>query len=43
MNQWAFVAGAYALTFLGTALISLLSWRAMHLSETEARQLADRS
>jgi len=36
MNQWAFVMGAYALTFLGTAFISLLSWRAMQGAESRA-------
>lgn len=43
MNQWAFVIGAYALTFLGTGLISLLSWRAMRGAEAKAQQLGDRS
>ena len=43
MNQWAFVVGAYALTFLGTGLISLLSWRAMRKAEARAQQLAERS
>ncbi|EPR09689.1 hypothetical protein M527_06055 [Sphingobium indicum IP26] len=36
MNQWAFVIGAYALTFLGTGLISLFSWRAMRSAESRA-------
>ncbi|WP_281061184.1 hypothetical protein [Sphingobium sp. Sx8-8] len=43
MNQWAFVVGAYALTFFATGLISALSWRAMRVSEGRARQVADRS
>jgi len=43
MNQWAFVIGAYALTFFGTGLISVLSWRKMRVSEARARQAADRS
>ncbi|WP_269748625.1 MULTISPECIES: hypothetical protein [Sphingobium] len=43
MNQWAFVIGAYALTFSGTAVISILSWRAMRSAEARARQLADRA
>ncbi|AMK23627.1 hypothetical protein VVT58_04420 [Sphingobium sp. SJ10-10] len=41
MNQWAFVIGAYALTLLGTGLISLLSWRAMRGAESKAT--ADRA
>ena len=36
MNQWAFVIGAYALTFLDMGLISLLSWRAMQGAESRA-------
>lgn len=43
MNQWAFVIGAYALTLLGTGVISLTSWRAMRNHEAEARRLTDRS
>lgn len=43
MNQWAFVVGAYALTFSGTLLICLICWRAMRKAEAEARRLTERS
>ncbi len=43
MNQWAFVASAYALTFLGTFALCLSCWRAMRDAETAAKKLADRS
>ena len=43
MNQWAFVMGAYALTFLGTSLLCLLCWRAMRRAEADARHLSERS
>lgn len=43
MNQWIFVFAAYALTFAGTALLSLVCWRAMRSAESEAQKLADRS
>ncbi|WP_275897554.1 hypothetical protein [Sphingobium estronivorans] len=43
MNQWAFVIGAYALTFAGTGIISLLSWRGMRGAEASAQQLSDRT
>ena len=43
MNQWAFVIGAYALTFLGTFALCLLCWRAMRSAEAAAQKLSDRS
>jgi hypothetical protein len=43
MNQWAFVVGAYALTFLGAAVVSLLSWHAMRTAEAQAQTLMERS
>jgi hypothetical protein len=43
MEQWAFVIGAYALTFAGTFLLSLLCWRAMRSAEAEARRISERS
>lgn len=43
MNQWTFVIGAYALTFLGTALVSLSSWRAMRAAEHQAQQVSERT
>ncbi|WP_257720645.1 hypothetical protein [Sphingobium baderi] len=36
MNQWAFVAAAYALAFLATAGVVILSWRAMREAEGQA-------
>lgn len=42
MNQWAFVVAAYAVTLVGTAFVSLVSWRAMHGAERRADQLTDR-
>lgn len=41
MNQWAFVAAAYAVTLVGTAFVSLASWRAMRRAETRADQVSD--
>ena len=43
MNQWAFVVGAYALTFSGTFLICLINWRAMRKAEAQARKLTERA
>lgn len=43
MNQWAFVIGAYALTFLGTGAICLMSWRLMRSAEARAQRETDRS
>nr|WP_254911671.1 hypothetical protein [Sphingomonas sp. CDS-1] len=42
MNQWAFVAAAYAITAIGTMVVSLLSYRAMRVSECQAEKLAQR-
>ena len=33
MNPWPFVIGAYALTAIGTAIVSIASWRAMRRAE----------
>jgi hypothetical protein len=35
MNQWAFVAAAYAVTLGGTAALVLWSWRAMRRAEKD--------
>lgn len=43
MNHWYFVIGAYALTFIGTALLCLVSWRTMQSAEAEAQRFTDRS
>lgn len=43
MNQWAFVAGAYALTFLGTLVLCLSCWRSMRDAEAAAQKLTVRS
>ena len=43
MNQWAFVIGAYVLTFAGTFLLSLLCWSAMRRAEAQAQRLSERS
>ena len=39
MNPWPFVIAAYALTFAGTAGLSLMSWRAMRAAERRADAL----
>ena len=39
MNPWPFVTAAYALTFLATAALVLLSWRSMRKAEAAAEQL----
>lgn len=36
MNQWAFVTAAYALAFAATAMVVVLSWRAMRAAEAKA-------
>ncbi|HEX7782714.1 MAG TPA: hypothetical protein VF509_07895 [Sphingobium sp.] len=36
MNPWPFVITAYALTLLGTALLCVVSWRAMRSAERRA-------
>jgi hypothetical protein len=43
MNQWAFVIAAYAVTAIGTGLVSIVSWRAMRSAERAAEKLSDRS
>lgn len=43
MNHWAFVIAAYSLTFLGTTVVSAVSWRAMRTAEAEAEHLSSRS
>ncbi|MDI1294731.1 MAG: hypothetical protein PSY12_02395 [bacterium] len=42
MNQWAFVVAAYAITLLGTAVVSVLSWRAMRAAEAETESVSGR-
>lgn len=42
MNPWPFVIAAYAVTGLGTALLALLSWRAMARAEAAAETLRTR-
>jgi hypothetical protein len=42
MHQWTFVIAAYAVTLLGTAAVSLTSWRAMVRAEQQAESLTDR-
>jgi len=42
MNQWAFVIAAYAVTLVGTAIVSIASWRAMHAAEQRADRLSER-
>lgn len=37
MNAWPFVIAAYAVSLGGTALIVLLSWRAMRRAEDSGR------
>ncbi len=39
MNHWPFIIGAYALTVLGVAGVTLWSWTAMRRAETEADKL----
>lgn len=39
MNQWTFVVTAYAVTLLGTALVSITSWRSMRAAEAQADSL----
>jgi heme exporter protein CcmD len=42
MNQWAFVAAAYAVTIVAVALLLILSWRSMRAAERQAEELRDR-
>ena len=39
MSPWPFIAGAYALTLLATAAVTLWSWLAMRRAEAEAAKL----
>ncbi|MFZ2997178.1 hypothetical protein [Sphingobium sp.] len=43
MNQWAFVTAAYVVTLLGTAIVSIVSWRAMRNAERQAQTVSDKS
>jgi hypothetical protein len=42
MNQWAFVIAAYAVTLLGTAIVSIASYCAMRAAEAKANELGGR-
>lgn len=42
MNHWPFIAAAYALTLLGTALLAGWSWLAMRRLERRAKELGRR-
>lgn len=42
MDQWAFVAAAYAVTLIGTGLVSVISWRTMRAAEGRAEHFPDR-
>jgi hypothetical protein len=39
MDPWPFVIACYALTFIGTAGLTLASWRAMVAAERRADQI----
>lgn len=43
MNHWLFIGAAYALTFIGAAGVSIISWRAMRRAEAAAERLSDRA
>ena len=43
MNQWAFVIGAYALTFSATLVLCLRCWRMMRSAEAAVQKLSERS
>jgi hypothetical protein len=43
MNQWAFVIGAYALTFSLTAALCVFCWRSMRRAEAAAQRLSDKA
>ncbi len=43
MNQWAFVIAAYDVTAVGTAIVTIASWRAMRSAERQAERLSDRT
>ena len=42
MNQWSFVAAAYALTLAAVGGLVIWSWLAMRIAETRLRDAADR-
>ncbi|WIW89809.1 MULTISPECIES: hypothetical protein [unclassified Sphingobium] len=42
MNQWDFVIAAYAVTAIGTAIVTMLSWRAMCRAERAVESFAER-
>jgi hypothetical protein len=42
MNPLKFVAAAYAITFVGTAALTLWSWIAMRRAEADAEKLGRR-
>ena len=39
MNPWPFVVASYALTAIGTLVLSIASWRAMQAAERRADTL----
>ncbi|MDQ4088089.1 MAG: heme exporter protein CcmD [Pseudomonadota bacterium] len=39
MSHWPFILGAYALTIVGVAAVTLWSWAAMRRAENEAAKL----
>ena len=39
MNPWPFVAAAYAMTLLATAVLVFSSWRSMRKAEAAAEHL----
>ena len=43
MNHWAFIVASYAITLVGTAGITLASWRRMRDAEKRAAALKDRT
>ncbi len=38
MNQWNFVIAAYAVTFGGTALVTLWAWATMRRNERDGQR-----
>jgi hypothetical protein len=36
MNHWPFIIGAYAVTIIGTGIVTLWSWTAMRRAEAES-------
>lgn len=43
MNHWPFIIAAYGLALLGTAVVVLVSWRAMRAAERAADRLSGRA